>query len=38
MLKHIYGDRSQIPDKRTTTKPTVWLKTPTKLKLRQNPA
>jgi hypothetical protein len=27
-MKHLQGDWSQIPAKRTNTKPTAWLQTP----------
>jgi hypothetical protein len=35
--KHLHGDWSQIPAKRTNTEPTAWLQTPAKRRLRQTP-
>jgi hypothetical protein len=35
--KHLHGHWSQIPAKRTNIKPTAWLQTPTKCRLRQTP-
>jgi hypothetical protein len=37
MWKHLHGDRSQIPDKCSITKPTAWLQTPAKRRLHQTP-
>jgi hypothetical protein len=37
MWKQIHGHWSQVPAKRTNTKPTYWLLTSTKRRLQQTP-